>query len=169
MTNKRLGLGRAQVGLMDIDICGPSVPKMLGLEGEEIHQSNLGWSPVYVQARAPPCPALLPGLFLREGGVRALPRAGGCQHHLDSLALVGARSPAPAASQPLGGSSGSPPALPGGAQTSARAPSAAGTHTAAGCNAPPQRALGIGTEHPAPARGMHWAAKVRGGAGLRRG
>ena len=34
---------------MDIDICGPSIPKMLGLEGEEIHQSNLGWSPVYVQ------------------------------------------------------------------------------------------------------------------------
>ncbi|KAL0743151.1 hypothetical protein Bca4012_084664 [Brassica carinata] len=38
-----------QVGLMDIDICGPSMPKMLGLEGHEIHQSNLGWSPVYVE------------------------------------------------------------------------------------------------------------------------
>ncbi|EOA13622.1 hypothetical protein CARUB_v10026692mg [Capsella rubella] len=38
-----------QVGLMDIDICGPSIPKMLGLEGQEIHQSNLGWSPVYVE------------------------------------------------------------------------------------------------------------------------
>lgn len=33
---------------MDIDICGPSVPKMLGLEGEEVHQSSTGWSPVYV-------------------------------------------------------------------------------------------------------------------------
>lgn len=39
----------AQVGLLDIDICGPSVPKMMGLEGEEIHQSGSGWSPVYVQ------------------------------------------------------------------------------------------------------------------------
>ena len=38
-----------QVGLLDIDICGPSIPKMLGLEGEEIHQSNAGWSPVYVE------------------------------------------------------------------------------------------------------------------------
>jgi Mrp family chromosome partitioning ATPase len=38
-----------EVGLLDIDICGPSVPKMLGLEGQEIHQSNLGWSPVYLQ------------------------------------------------------------------------------------------------------------------------
>lgn len=37
-----------QVGLLDIDICGPSIPKMLGLEGEEIHHSNAGWSPVYV-------------------------------------------------------------------------------------------------------------------------
>jgi len=38
-----------EVGLMDVDICGPSIPKMLGIEGEEIHQSNMGWSPVYVQ------------------------------------------------------------------------------------------------------------------------
>ncbi|XP_050233736.1 cytosolic Fe-S cluster assembly factor NBP35 [Mercurialis annua] len=39
-----------QVGLLDIDICGPSIPKMLGLEGQDIHQSNLGWSPVYVES-----------------------------------------------------------------------------------------------------------------------
>ncbi|KAJ3671536.1 hypothetical protein LUZ60_007615 [Juncus effusus] len=39
-----------QVGLLDIDICGPSIPKMLGLEGQDIHQSNLGWSPVYVSS-----------------------------------------------------------------------------------------------------------------------
>ncbi|KAK9221998.1 hypothetical protein WN944_010429 [Citrus x changshan-huyou] len=38
------------VGLLDIDICGPSIPKMLGLEGQDIHQSNLGWSPVYVES-----------------------------------------------------------------------------------------------------------------------
>ena len=38
-----------QVGLLDIDICGPSIPRMLGLEGEEIHQSGNGWSPVYVE------------------------------------------------------------------------------------------------------------------------
>ncbi|CAN0902752.1 Cytosolic Fe-S cluster assembly factor NBP35 [Linum grandiflorum] len=39
-----------QVGLLDVDICGPSIPKMLGLEGQAIHQSNLGWSPVYVES-----------------------------------------------------------------------------------------------------------------------
>ncbi|KAL1922019.1 uncharacterized protein VTP21DRAFT_10661 [Calcarisporiella thermophila] len=38
-----------QIGVVDIDVCGPSIPKIMGLEGERIHQSNLGWSPVYVQ------------------------------------------------------------------------------------------------------------------------
>ncbi|RHY31784.1 hypothetical protein DYB32_004496 [Aphanomyces invadans] len=37
-----------QVGLLDVDITGPSVPRMLGLQGQEVHQSNEGWSPVYV-------------------------------------------------------------------------------------------------------------------------
>lgn len=36
------------VGLLDVDICGPSIPRMLGLEGQEVHQSASGWSPVYV-------------------------------------------------------------------------------------------------------------------------
>jgi Mrp family chromosome partitioning ATPase len=36
-----------EVGLLDIDICGPSIPRMLGLENEEVHQSNDGWTPVY--------------------------------------------------------------------------------------------------------------------------
>eukprot|EP01114_Cavostelium_apophysatum_P015076 TRINITY_DN4038_c0_g1_i1.p1 TRINITY_DN4038_c0_g1~~TRINITY_DN4038_c0_g1_i1.p1 ORF type:complete len:324 (+),score=52.48 TRINITY_DN4038_c0_g1_i1:104-1075(+) len=38
-----------QVGLLDIDICGPSIPRLLGLEGEQVHHSNLGWSPVFVE------------------------------------------------------------------------------------------------------------------------
>lgn len=32
---------------MDIDLCGPSVPRMLNIEDKEIHQSNAGWVPVY--------------------------------------------------------------------------------------------------------------------------
>ena len=27
-----------QVGLLDVDICGPSVPRMFGLIGQEVHQ-----------------------------------------------------------------------------------------------------------------------------------
>lgn len=38
-----------EVGLLDIDICGPSVPLMLGQEGQDVHKSNSGWSPVYVE------------------------------------------------------------------------------------------------------------------------
>ncbi|KAI6247271.1 Cytosolic Fe-S cluster assembly factor nbp35 [Erysiphe necator] len=36
------------VGVMDTDICGPSIPKMMGVEEEIIHVSNTGWSPVWV-------------------------------------------------------------------------------------------------------------------------
>ena len=35
------------VGLLDIDICGPSIPRMVGVLGQEIHKSGSGWSPVY--------------------------------------------------------------------------------------------------------------------------
>ena len=38
----------ATVGIMDTDICGPSIPKMMGVETETIHVSNAGWSPVWV-------------------------------------------------------------------------------------------------------------------------
>nr|XP_015094618.1 cytosolic Fe-S cluster assembly factor NUBP1 isoform X1 [Vicugna pacos] len=38
-----------QVALLDIDICGPSIPKIMGLEGEQVHQSGSGWSPVFLE------------------------------------------------------------------------------------------------------------------------
>ena len=37
------------VGVLDVDICGPSLPRIFGVEGEQIHQSGSGWSPVYVE------------------------------------------------------------------------------------------------------------------------
>ncbi|KAJ1801765.1 cytosolic Fe-S cluster assembly factor nbp35 [Coemansia sp. RSA 2599] len=40
---------QTNVGVVDIDICGPSIPKVMGCEGEEIHRSTNGWSPVYIQ------------------------------------------------------------------------------------------------------------------------
>ncbi|KAI9893130.1 MAG: cytosolic Fe-S cluster assembly factor nbp35 [Vezdaea aestivalis] len=36
------------IGVMDTDICGPSMPKMMGVESEKIHVSAAGWSPVWV-------------------------------------------------------------------------------------------------------------------------
>ncbi|KAH3683406.1 hypothetical protein WICPIJ_005625 [Wickerhamomyces pijperi] len=37
-----------EIGAMDLDICGPSLPRMLGAKGESVHASNSGWTPVYV-------------------------------------------------------------------------------------------------------------------------
>lgn len=37
----------ANVGILDIDICGPSVPKIMGVEAQEVRKSSYGWSPVY--------------------------------------------------------------------------------------------------------------------------
>jgi len=34
---------------MDVDICGPSIPTILGIASEQVHASSSGWSPVYVQ------------------------------------------------------------------------------------------------------------------------
>ena len=39
---------KSTVGLMDTDICGPSIPRMMGVEAETIHVSSGGWSPVWV-------------------------------------------------------------------------------------------------------------------------
>ncbi len=45
-----LGLSKKenlQIGLLDVDICGPSIPRMMGLENEEIRQSPQGMLPIY--------------------------------------------------------------------------------------------------------------------------
>ncbi|VDM54984.1 unnamed protein product [Angiostrongylus costaricensis] len=38
-----------QVAILDVDICGPSQPRMLGVEQEEVHDSAAGWTPVSVR------------------------------------------------------------------------------------------------------------------------
>ncbi|EZF35174.1 cytosolic Fe-S cluster assembly factor [Trichophyton mentagrophytes] len=39
---------QSTVGIMDADICGPSIPKMMDVEAETIHVSADGWNPVWV-------------------------------------------------------------------------------------------------------------------------
>ncbi|KAJ1726450.1 cytosolic Fe-S cluster assembly factor cfd1, partial [Coemansia biformis] len=39
-----------RVGVLDIDLCGPSIPRMLGLEGHQIHQASAGWVPVFADS-----------------------------------------------------------------------------------------------------------------------
>lgn len=38
-----------RIGLLDVDLTGPSLPKMLGLEGRDVHMSR-GWVPVYLNS-----------------------------------------------------------------------------------------------------------------------
>ena len=45
LAHQRMGL---KVGVLDIDLCGPSQPTILGCAGETVHQSGSGWSPVFV-------------------------------------------------------------------------------------------------------------------------
>uniref|UniRef100_A0A672MXV5 Nucleotide binding protein 2 n=1 Tax=Sinocyclocheilus grahami TaxID=75366 RepID=A0A672MXV5_SINGR len=35
------------VGILDVDLCGPSIPRMLCVEKPEVHQCDAGWVPVY--------------------------------------------------------------------------------------------------------------------------
>jgi len=45
-----LGLSKKenlQIGLLDVDMCGPSIPRMMGIETEEIKESPQGMVPVY--------------------------------------------------------------------------------------------------------------------------
>lgn len=50
----QLALSLAQdgvkVGILDIDLTGPSIPRMLGLDGQTVKQSTDGWVPVYTDA-----------------------------------------------------------------------------------------------------------------------
>lgn len=36
-----------KVGLLDIDLCGPSVPTLLALKDKSVHQASEGWVPVF--------------------------------------------------------------------------------------------------------------------------
>lgn len=42
--------GGHKVGLLDIDLCGPSIPHMLGLESNDVYQADEGWVPIYTDA-----------------------------------------------------------------------------------------------------------------------
>ena len=56
------------VELLDVDICGPSIPRMAGVVGQTVHQSQQGWEPVY----ANPNLAVMSISFLLEEGDAAV-------------------------------------------------------------------------------------------------
>lgn len=68
--------GSNKVGLVDLDICGPSVPKLMGVAGASIVDSPYGWKPVLcvtyhlVPAFGEFC--LSPSLRSPHGGVKVV-------------------------------------------------------------------------------------------------
>uniref|UniRef100_T1JID6 Cytosolic Fe-S cluster assembly factor NUBP2 homolog n=1 Tax=Strigamia maritima TaxID=126957 RepID=T1JID6_STRMM len=42
-----LKLSGKKIGILDVDLCGPSIPRMLNLEKKDVHQCAQGWVPVY--------------------------------------------------------------------------------------------------------------------------
>lgn len=49
-TQIALGLRHAgkKVGLLDVDLCGPSIPRMFNVHQQDVHQCSEGWLPVFV-------------------------------------------------------------------------------------------------------------------------
>ncbi|KAM3826676.1 cytosolic Fe-S cluster assembly factor NUBP2 isoform 1-T1 [Vipera latastei] len=37
-----------KVGILDVDLCGPSIPRMLNVQDRDVHQCDSGWVPVFV-------------------------------------------------------------------------------------------------------------------------
>ncbi|XP_068676433.1 uncharacterized protein [Montipora foliosa] len=35
-----------KVGLVDLDICGPSIPKLMAIDGQQVVNSPYGWMPL---------------------------------------------------------------------------------------------------------------------------
>lgn len=42
------GCACPQVGILDVDLCGPSIPRMLRVQDSAVHQCDSGWVPVFV-------------------------------------------------------------------------------------------------------------------------
>ena len=49
-----LALTNHNVGILDVDLTGPSIPRLLSIESEKITQSSSGWLPVLVHPATPP-------------------------------------------------------------------------------------------------------------------
>lgn len=57
-----------RVGILDIDLTGPSIPRMLGLDGREVHQSTEGWVPVYADGKDARLASMSVGYLLKRKG-----------------------------------------------------------------------------------------------------
>ncbi|KAJ3219627.1 Nucleotide-binding protein 2 [Dinochytrium kinnereticum] len=43
--------GEKKVGILDVDLTGPSMPRMLGIQSKQVHQGSSGWVPVWADEK----------------------------------------------------------------------------------------------------------------------
>ncbi|KAI0727830.1 P-loop containing nucleoside triphosphate hydrolase protein [Fomitopsis betulina] len=55
-----------RVGILDVDLTGPSIPRMLGLDGHPVHQSSDGWVPVYADGSEARLACMSVGFLLKR-------------------------------------------------------------------------------------------------------
>ena len=56
----------ARVGILDVDLTGPSIPRMLGMDGHGVHQSSDGWVPVYADGTEARLACMSVGFLLKK-------------------------------------------------------------------------------------------------------
>ncbi|ODQ53989.1 iron-sulfur cluster binding protein [Saitoella complicata NRRL Y-17804] len=57
-----------KVAVCDVDLTGPSIPRMFGLEGRQIHASSAGWIPVYADGEEKGLGVMSLGFLLKDRG-----------------------------------------------------------------------------------------------------
>jgi Mrp family chromosome partitioning ATPase len=58
----------SHVGILDVDLTGPSIPRMLGVDGNAVHQSSDGWVPVYADGSDARLACMSVGFLLKKKG-----------------------------------------------------------------------------------------------------
>ncbi|KAJ2932278.1 hypothetical protein H1R20_g4825, partial [Candolleomyces eurysporus] len=58
----------ARVGVLDVDLTGPSIPRMLGVDDQGVHQSTSGWVPVYADGAGARLACMSVGFLLKKKG-----------------------------------------------------------------------------------------------------
>jgi len=57
-----------RVGILDVDLTGPSIPRMFGVDHQGVHQSSNGWVPVYADGRSARLACMSVGFLLKNKG-----------------------------------------------------------------------------------------------------
>ncbi|KAJ4472083.1 MRP-like protein [Lentinula aciculospora] len=57
-----------RVGILDVDLTGPSIPRMLGLDGHPVYQSSDGWVPVFADGSEGRMSCMSVGFLLKKRG-----------------------------------------------------------------------------------------------------